>query len=132
MQSASDDLRVKPEDVKDLAHNKYFYVFGCERNNSQLVRILDKKGFIKVQRGNAEAEVVKASNYQDTIKRMWEELAVYKTDIILRPDYYLCIGAKVMDFSSPSYEQLIMLMDMEVMDMDPDEEIIVVGAGNQA
>jgi hypothetical protein len=129
---ANDDLRAKPEEVKDLAHNRYFYVFGCERSGNQLIRILDKKGFIKVQRGNGEVEVVKAGNYSEVIKRMWEDLAVYKTDVILRPDYYLCMGAKVMDFSSPSYEQLIMLMDMEVMDMSPDEEIIVVGAGNQA
>jgi len=128
---ASDDLRAKPDEVEILARNRYFYVFGCEKNNNNLIRILDKKGFIKVQRGNAEAEVVKAGGYREVIEKMWEDLAAYKTDIILRPDFYLCIGAKVMDFSSTDFEQLMMLMDLEVMDMNPDEEIIVIGAGNK-
>lgn len=128
---ASSDLRAKPEDVKILAHNRYFYVFGFEKNDSQLIRILDKKGFIKVQRGNAQAEKVKAGSYHEVVKKLWEDLAAYKTDIILRPDFYLCIGAKVMDFSATDYDQLIMLMDLEVLDLDPDEEIIVTGAVNE-
>lgn len=132
LQLASDDLRAKPEEVKTLARSKYFYIFGREQNGNQLIRVLDKKGFIKVQRGNGQAQVVKAANYREVVERMWEELAVYKTDIILRPDFYLCIGARVMDFSSSDYEQLIMLMDLEVMDINPDEEIIVTGAVNQA
>lgn len=128
---ASEDLRAKPDEVKMLAQNKYFYVFGLERNNSQLIRILDKKGFIKVQRGNGHAQVVKAGNYQEVIKKMWDELAAYKSDIILRPDFYLCLGAKVMDFTATDYEQMIMLMDLEVMNLSPEEEIIVIGAVNQ-
>jgi N-methylhydantoinase A len=128
---ASDDLRAKSEEVKTLASNRYFYIFGREVNNSQLIRVLDKKGFIKVQRGNGQVQTVKAKDYQEVIKEMWEELAVYKTDVILRPDFYLCIGARVMDFSSNELEQLLMLMDLEVMEMSPDEEIIVTGAVSQ-
>ena len=128
---ASEDLRANQKEVKELAKNKYFYVFGLEKNNNMLLRILDKKGFIKVQRGNGHAQVVKAGEYQEVIKKMWEELAVYKTDIILRPDFYLCIGARVMDFTATDFEQIIMLMDLEVMTLNPEEDIIVIGAANQ-
>ena len=63
---------------------------------------------------------------------MWEELAIFKADAILRPDYYLCVGARVMDFNgSGELEQILMLMDVEMQMIDSSEDIIIVGAKNQ-
>lgn len=63
---------------------------------------------------------------------MWEELAVFKADAILRPDYYICAGARVMDFSGTNdLEQIIMLMDVDMQMMDSAEDVIIVGARNQ-
>ena len=63
---------------------------------------------------------------------MWEELAIFKADAILRPDYYLCGGARVMDFNgSGELEQILMLMDVEMQMIDSSDDIIIVGAKNQ-
>lgn len=123
---------VSAGDVELLCATQFCYVFGCRRGDAHMIRIMDKKGFIRVQRGDARAVSIKASEYRDTVKEMWDNLSTFKTDSILRPDYYLCIGAKVMDFAgSIDLEQIFMLMDLEVADLGPDDELIVVGAVNQ-
>ena len=43
------------------AEVKHFYVFGCQEDKRISIRILDKKGFIKVQRKDAIAKVAKVS-----------------------------------------------------------------------
>ena len=54
---------------------------------------------------------------------------MYKADAILRPDYYICAGARVMDFSgSTELDRVLMLMDVEMQAMDASMEILVVGA----
>jgi hypothetical protein len=76
--------------------------------------------------------ITKASSYRDVISSMWEGEAVYTADAILRPDFYICAGARVMDFSGGSeLNQLMMLIEVEMASVDPNEEIIVVGAKAQ-
>lgn len=130
-QLAADDMRISMDETQLLEKTKYFYVFG-EKNLSLgepgAVRILDTKGFIKVQRGRALAIKTTAGEYIDAVKKLWEDMAVYRTELIVRPDYYLCMGARVIDFSSADYEQLELLMDIEISTLDADEEIVVVAA----
>ena len=76
--------------------------------------------------------LAKASSYRSIVSRMWEEMAIFKADAILRPDYYLCVGARVMDFNGTGeLEQILMLMDVEMQMVDPSEDIVIVGAKNQ-
>lgn len=58
---AAKDMNVDIKDVnlKDKTNN--FYVFDAEIKGKELIRILDKKGFIKVQRNNGT--VVKKKNW---------------------------------------------------------------------
>ncbi|MFQ9617367.1 MAG: hydantoinase/oxoprolinase family protein, partial [Clostridium butyricum] len=75
---------------------------------------------------------VKVEAYKDAVKSIWEELTVYKSDSVLRPDFYLCIGPRVMDFASGSdFEQMLMIMDVSVQMADPKEEILIIGAKNE-
>jgi len=130
---AATDMKIAPERAKLLARTKSLSVFGGELcENTYPVRILDNKGFIKVQRGKASVLVTKVKDYPSVVREMWESLAAFQTDAILRPDYYICAGAKVMDFSgSINLESILMIMDLEMQLMNPDDEIIVVGAKNQ-
>lgn len=127
---AAEDMRLKPEEVKVLAKNKYFYVIGEKNhtNDTGAVRIIDKKGFIKVQRGRGMCASTLAGEYLEVLSGFWDEMAVYQTELIARPDFYLCIGARVMDFSAIEFEQLQLLTDLEVGTLNPDEEVIVVAA----
>lgn len=127
-QLAANDMRISADQVDILGRTKYFYVFGDKNSNPGPIRILDKKGFIKVQRSRALAIKTTAGEYMDAVKKLWEDMAVYKTELIARPDFYLCMGARLMDFSATNYEQLELLMDIEVSALEANEELIVVAA----
>lgn len=129
---AAEDMGISMDEVQIIQKNKYFYIFSGNDKNKKSIRIVDKKGFIKVQRNFGNAYRVKAKDYESAVKAMWEELTVYKSDSVLRPDFYLCIGPRVMDFAAGGdYKQMIMLMDVNVQMADPEEEIVIVGAKNE-
>lgn len=129
---AATDLRKKPDQIELVCRIPNFYVFQSHEKDRNPLRILDKKGFIKVQRTDGVAVATKAASYRSVVSRLWEELAIYKADAILRPDYYICAGARVMDFSSSGeLEQVLMLIDVEMQAIDPNEEVVIVGAKSQ-
>lgn len=129
---AADDLRTTVDKVNLVGQTKNFYVYNTEAKAKMPLRILDKKGFIKVQRTDGKITMCKATSYRSIVSSMWEELSIFKADSILRPDYYICVGARVMDFNgSVDLEQILMLMDVEMQMVDGSEDIIIVGAKNQ-
>ncbi|GLC78801.1 hydantoinase [Lacrimispora brassicae] len=127
---AAQDMRIADKETKLLASSDYFYIYGenVEDDSPGAIRIVDKKGFIKVQRGRGMCRKVKAADYQESLKQLWDEMAVYQTDLVIRPDYYICMGARVTDFAAQDFEQLELLIDLEVSSLEPDEEIMIVGA----
>lgn len=130
---AAADMRAAPEDTVLLAHTGAIWLFGGPvKGKAQPIRILDKNGFIKVQRGDGKGIVTKAASYQDIVRQFWEDLASFGTDGIMRPDFYLCVGSRVMDFSgSTSLNNVLMLMDSEMQGFSPDLDVLVVGARNK-
>lgn len=130
---AAEDMRIADEDAKLLESSSYFYIYGEQSgtDGAGAIRIIDKKGFIKVQRGRGMCIKSTAAECMNAIKQLWEDMAVYQTDLIIRPDYYLCMGARVMDFSAVDFEQLELLVDLEISALDADEEILVVAANRK-
>lgn len=132
LELAAEDLRADKSKVDLVCRTKNFYVFSTKSGSKNPIRILDKKGFIKVQRNEGKAECVKAGAYRNVVSAMWEDLAVYKADAIMRPDYYICVGGRVMDFSgSVDLDQIMMLMELDMQMVDPNEDVIIIGAKNQ-
>lgn len=124
-------MKVALSEVNEECATKNFYVFAIEGKGKHPVRILDKKGFIKVQRNDGKALLCKAGSYRNVVSQMWEELAIYQQDAILRPDYYICAGARVMDFSgSVDLDKIMMLMEVEMQMINPSDDVIIVGAKN--
>lgn len=119
-------------ETKLITKNNVFYVFSAKKaSDADQIRIVDKKGFIKVQRGDGDAAGCTVAEAAEVIERMWEDLAVFKSDIRLQPDLYICIGGKVLDYSGMrDLEQVLMVVDTELNLMEPEEEIIIVGARN--
>ncbi|MCI1991322.1 MAG: hydantoinase/oxoprolinase family protein, partial [Oscillospiraceae bacterium] len=128
---AAADLRLSRNEVRLLEKTEHFFVFGGKAEQAGQavpIRIVDSKGFIKVQRGYAMAVKAKVKDYQREVKRLWEDMAVYQSEMIARPDYYLCIGPRVMDFSATEFNQISLLMEIETSAMDPEDDVIVVAA----
>lgn len=130
-QLAADDLKATTAEVKLEGATKNFFVYGLDRKNKHPLRILDKKRFIKVQRNDGKAVLCKAGSYRNIVSQLWEELAIYQQDAILRPDYYICAGARVMDFSgSVDLDKIMMLMEVEMQMINPSDDVIIVAAKN--
>lgn len=129
---ATKDFGDQVKDIKLLTSNEHFYVYSGVKENKNPIRILDKKGFIKVQRTDGDAMTVKVKDYQDAVRNYYENIATYNADSILRPDYYICVGGKVVDFNGTNdLDQILMLMDIEISILDEEDEILLVGARNQ-
>ena len=125
---ASKDMNTPLEDTTLIEKTKNFFIF----RGGEKIRILDKKGFIKVQRSKGMAKKCKAKEYREVVKDIYEKLTVYKDDSVLRPDFYICSGAKVMDFDScTELNQNLMLMELIVQEVEENEDIVVVGVKNE-
>ena len=131
LELAAEDMRVSTAEVEVMESTPFFYVVGEKKRpkNAGAIRIVDQKGFIKVQRGNAACLKTTAGNYLSAVEKLWEEMAVYQTELIARSEFYLCLGARISDFTATDLEQLQLLMDLEISTLEPGEEVIVV-AGN--
>jgi len=127
---ATADFGNRATNVKLAERTDQFFVFEATSAEKNPVRIVDKKGFIKVQCSDAHVVKCKVAQYKEVIEKMWEELAVFKTDTVLRPDYYICVGPRVCDYSAVDLSQIELLADLDIGDRDPDEEILIIGAVN--
>jgi N-methylhydantoinase A/oxoprolinase/acetone carboxylase beta subunit len=130
---AADSMRAKPEEVNTLARSDTFYVFGREaENGKQQVRLVDIRGFVKVQCGDATAATCKAAEWESIIRKLWDAKLGYEREMLQTPDIFLCIGGKVLDFSNTvSFEQLVTIMKSEFLEADDNEEVIMISASTE-
>lgn len=122
------DFGPKVSNVHLAEKTDKFYVYQGEREEKKPIRIVDKKGFIKVQCSNGMVVKCKAGDYKEVVEDIWKNVAIFKTDSIIRPDFFVCVGPRVGDYSAVDLEQIFLLMDLDLGDREPDEEIIIVGS----
>lgn len=125
-----EDFGPKVSDIALVDKTNSFYVYQGSFDGKHPVRIVDKKGFIKVQCPDGNVVKVKAGAYKENVQNMWKDLAVFKSDTILRPDYFICVGPRICDYSSVDLDKILLLMDLDMTDREPDEDILIIGALN--
>lgn len=127
----AESFGVEKSQINKETENEFFRVYTTQKGNKKELRAIDKKGFIKLQRADAVAVKSTAGGARTLAGNMWNDLAVFKSDIKLNPDLYLCVGAKIVDFEGlTSLDQLNMLLDSELSLREGNEDIILVGAKN--
>lgn len=128
---AAADMNLMVSNVTLAEASASFYIFTGRKEEKHYLRIVDKKGFIRVQRNEGMYRKVKASEYRQVVKEIYEKMSVYLADCVLRPDFYLCVGPRIMDFDSGTeLEQNLMLMEVTIQEVSEDEEIIIIGVKN--
>lgn len=128
---AQKDFRESDDNIELQAESSHFYIFGKKETTGQAIRVIDNKGFIKVQRGNARIIKTSIQNYLEALRTLWEDMANYKSDLIIRPDFYICAGARLMDFATQDFSQLLMLVDLEMASIHTDEELLIIACNQQ-
>lgn len=126
---AAESMHASPADVKTVVMDDSFYVFSRKNGDKQQLRLVDHRGFIKVQCSDAIAVSCKADDWETEITRLWKAMLTYRNEMVQTPDIYLCIGGKVLDFSNTiSLEQLLTIMLSEFLEVNSDKEVIMVSA----
>ena len=130
-QLAAEDLKEEPSAIKEECATKNFYVFGTDRKGKHPVRILDKKGFIKVQRNDGKALLCKAGSYRNVglsdVGRNWRFIsrdAILARITIFAPEPGDGFSGSV------DLDKIMMLMEVEMQMINPSDDVIIVGAKN--
>lgn len=131
LEIAAKDMRTEIQNVKHLVKTEYFNLFTSDIKNKMYTRIIDRKGFIRMQRGESTYRLVKVSDYMLVIEDLWKNFVIYRSDSVSRPDFYICIGPRIMDFAGTlNVEHLGALIDIELTGLEDDAEILVVAVRN--
>lgn len=126
LELVTEDFGKRVSDIGLFDKTGHFFVFQGQKKEQRPVRVVDKKGFVRVQVSNAVVSRTTVAAYKDEVERLWEEASVFTADSVMRPDYFICVGPRVCDYSAINLEQLELMMGLDLDDRDPDEEVIVI------
>ena len=114
------------------AENGQVYVVTASRNGRQPVRVIDKKGFVKVQRANGWVETTTLERSREVLEKLWHGASNFSSEIRINPDVYVVAGSRVMDYSGiPELAQVSGLIEAELGDWSQDDPLILVLARNE-
>ena len=122
-----------PVDAARIAEQtEGLFLITAEKNDKQALRIVDSKGFVKIQHGQAQFIVCTPATVIEEIKKLWVDCCVYRSDMAFRPDIYVCYGARILYYSGiPELEQISKILGTELLTMKKDVKLIAVGAFNE-
>ena len=129
---AAKDMAVTPEETTLELDQGHFYIFrGPEEKNKHPIRLVDKKGFIKVQRRDGVCIQCKVNEAEAVLRNVWDQCIQFRGDGLLRPDIYICMEGKLADYTNIlSADQMVTLAKTDICEFEPEEEIVIVGAKN--
>ncbi len=129
---AADSIGVDQNAVKMEASNEFIFVITAEKSGKAALRVVDKKGFIKIQRANGAVESTSMKNAPETLRRMWDHASNFSSEVRINPDVYVIAGSHVLDYSGiPELVQVTGLIEAELCDVAPDDTLILVLARNE-
>jgi N-methylhydantoinase A len=125
-------IGVSEKEAKLDASNGLVFVVTSELNGKVPIRVIDKKGFVKIQRTNGLVEMTTMENVSETLKKMWDSSSNFSGEIRINPDVYVISGPRVLDYSGiPEFKQVSGLIEAELSDKAPEENLILVLARNE-
>jgi hypothetical protein len=108
-----------------LVEERKFRFFKTTRRP---IRVLDRQGFVKVQRSDGSAYQYTGADAAEGLKQSWEQLTIYNGDSIIFPDLFMIVGSHIMDLSGvQSVEHALGLVGTDLAGVKADEPIVVVG-----
>lgn len=130
---AAESFRCSIPDVVSVTQTDAFFVFGNGASgkikNTYGIRLVDKKGFIRVQRRQGRAVKCTVAEAAGVVNKMGNEMTMIISDGEVLPDFYLCIHGKLLNYSNMiTLEQVLSVMNTEFLNEKGDQEIIIIGA----
>jgi len=130
-QIAAESMDVTPDQVTTLADNGFFRLFTTPKGSRTALRVVDRQGFIKVQRGDGGCIETSQEKADAALEKAWGKWSNYSMQIALPPDVFVIRGARLVDYSGlPSLRQIAGMMATEFTDAT-DDPIFIVAARNE-
>ena len=129
---AAKSMRCEASEVKSMVEvvpGDTLYIYGHENKGKNNVRVVDHRGFVKVQCGDGIAKACCVKDWEEVVPKMWEETQYFKNEMARTPDFFLGIGGKLLDFTSyQDLETLEKVMRSEFIEYEADDRILLVAA----
>lgn len=114
----------------DYSNGKMFSI-SHQVGEQHNLRIIDKQGFVKVQRGHGGGAKTTFGDIESTVEALWDGFTNYSSEIRINPDIFIIDGVRLLDYSGlTSSEQVIGLANAELADYDADHELYIVATKN--
>jgi N-methylhydantoinase A/oxoprolinase/acetone carboxylase beta subunit len=129
---AADSLSVPCDALQLDADNGYLYVYSHNDGNHNLLRVVDRKGFIKVQRRDAIVINTTVEKVYEKTKMAWDNSSSYKSDTLLPPDLFVLIDSRILDFAGiQSFGEVRSILSTDIEFLDKDQPVIIIGGKNE-
>jgi N-methylhydantoinase A len=102
-------------------------LFGLLKTQREMLRVLDRGGVIRLQRGTAKIQTCALQNLKTVISEAVEQLTDFGDAGRAIPDIFVLYGARLANFSGlADLEQVLVLSEVELRSLDPTTELIVL------
>jgi N-methylhydantoinase A len=137
-ETAAQSLKADASAVRLVGQTSGHYVFATDvterswwmfRSTRHPVRVVDRSGFIKVQRTDALVRQTTAAGALGDLRELWGMATTYDGNGILPPDAYLVLGAQVVDLSGMlTAEHASSVVEGELNGCAADDPVVLVAA----
>ncbi len=139
---AARSLRVEVSEVQLAAETSGLLVFTAEQHtrsffgwfNSkrEMLRVLDRTGVVRLQRGRARVSVTTLAQINDELTRAVEELTDFGDAGRTIPDIFILYGGRIANFSGlAELDQVSALAEVELRALEPSTKLIVLACPKQ-
>jgi hypothetical protein len=106
--------------------------FGLRASRRPLLRVVDRAGVVRLQRGVARVSATTLARLKDELTRAVEALTDYGDAGRQIPDIFILYGARLANFSGlAELEQALALAEVELRSLDPATNLVIVACPKQ-
>lgn len=114
-----------------LFENGHVFCLHYESDGNTQIRVVDSKGFVKVQRRQGGGLETTYKDLEENIAELWDRYTNYSSEIRINPDIFIVDGVRFIDYSGLSdVEQAVGLIKAELADHNPDDELYLLATKN--
>lgn len=111
-------------------HTKSF--FGLLNSRRQLLRVVDRTGVVRLQRGAARVSTAALADINAELERAVDALTDYGDAGRAIPDIFILYSARIANFSGlAELEQVTALVEVELRSLDPATKLVVIACPKQ-
>ncbi|HIT90633.1 MAG TPA: hydantoinase/oxoprolinase family protein [Candidatus Merdenecus merdavium] len=134
---AAQSMGAEMNDIKLAGKTDSMFVFAKERMVKKMfhkteltynLRVIDSKGFVKLQFGNASINVLDVGTLENKFKKVFDKLSTYKGDVVICPDLFIVVGGRIIEVVGVNnLEQAKGIINAELAGIPSSDPVILIG-----